>query len=379
MNLGESATHGRMTPRLMLLASLLFSAVAYLFLWVQLARGIGPVGAGRVWIVSLALYGILMGILLLANLLSDSLLPDLPEAIRAATERVGIARFETWGTAAALAGAVAALLFAPQLLPLPVLGGLGFLAMLTAPARAQPLEPPRSLYRPPRLPEEGIPLPEPVAGEPAAALPEGTVDRLFSWSVTWAGNGRTPQQMKVTIGMERLGKFRDRNPYGQKPPPREPDYQEFIRITDEVSSAACHFETETRKHGWTPFHEACNVLAFVQSIPYSRDEIDGELREYFRYPIETLHDETGDCEDSSILAAALLKSLGHTVVILEIAPAPGSNSGHVAIGMDAAEGFPDKSRLVQGRYLFCETTQSGWHVGEVPEDLVGREMRVCTI
>ena len=52
------------------------------------------------------------------------------------------------------------------------------------------------------------------------------------------------------------------------------------------------------------------VTAFVQeSIDYDYDEGDGGY-ENWRYPLETLYEGTGDCEDTSILLAALIDARG---------------------------------------------------------------------
>jgi len=52
------------------------------------------------------------------------------------------------------------------------------------------------------------------------------------------------------------------------------------------------------------------VSSFVQGISYSSDELTTGLEDYPRYPLETLADKTGDCEDTSILLTALLNRMG---------------------------------------------------------------------
>ena len=60
------------------------------------------------------------------------------------------------------------------------------------------------------------------------------------------------------------------------------------------------------------------VTAFVQiCIDYDYDEADND-REYWRYPLETLCDRTGDCEDTSILIAALIDAGGYNGGIILI-------------------------------------------------------------
>lgn len=58
------------------------------------------------------------------------------------------------------------------------------------------------------------------------------------------------------------------------------------------------------------------VVAFVQiCIEYDYDEYGNEY-DYWRFPLETLCDGTGDCEDTSILMAALLNGAGYEAGIV---------------------------------------------------------------
>ncbi|MCS6859621.1 MAG: hypothetical protein NZT92_04790 [Abditibacteriales bacterium] len=359
-------------PRLLLLTSLLFGGLAYLFVWVQAVRG-APLPVGAAWLIALLCYAALLGGLLLLYWLSDTLFPEFPQLLTEWTERVGVARFEGWGIAVGIGAALLCAAEVPALLPLPVLMGLGFLAMLAVSSRPIPPEETRSLYRPADVPEHQLTLPLPLDTAPPAVLPEGVEMRTYQWSVVWAPDQGAEQAMSVAIRLSRLQEFRDKNPYGKEPQPQVVDFHEFVTrgITGEVHYAAAHFEKETKQRGWTPFHEVCNVLAFVQSLPYHLDEETMGRAEYFRYPIETLADGTGDCEDTSILAAALLRTLQHDVVLLLVRPQAGE-AGHVAIGV-AVRGFPTQQRegLVKQQYLYCETTAEGWHVGEVPDQYRG--------
>ena len=62
---------------------------------------------------------------------------------------------------------------------------------------------------------------------------------------------------------------------------------------------------------------------FVQEIPYE-EEIDCE---YPQYPIETLVNDKGDCEDKSILCASFLDLLGYNVSLLSL-------PNHMAVGVN---------------------------------------------
>ncbi|MEK6849888.1 MAG: hypothetical protein AABY01_04960, partial [Nanoarchaeota archaeon] len=52
------------------------------------------------------------------------------------------------------------------------------------------------------------------------------------------------------------------------------------------------------------------AISFVQSLPYTSDSVTTPFDEYPRFPYETLYDDGGDCEDTSILGAAMLQELG---------------------------------------------------------------------
>lgn len=58
------------------------------------------------------------------------------------------------------------------------------------------------------------------------------------------------------------------------------------------------------------------VLSFVRSISYQTDSETGHSSKYPRAPIVTLAEETGDSEDLTILASALLEEMGYASALL---------------------------------------------------------------
>lgn len=102
------------------------------------------------------------------------------------------------------------------------------------------------------------------------------------------------------------------------------------------------------------------IAAFVQSIPYVP-----EREEYARYPLETLIDQKGDCEDSAILTAAILQQMSYPVVLLVFL-----EEKHIAVGISVLPPTPGKYCFYQygGRnYYYLETTCAGWPIGMIPE------------
>lgn len=112
--------------------------------------------------------------------------------------------------------------------------------------------------------------------------------------------------------------------------------------------------------GFTGLEKVMTVASFVQSLPYKSDNVTTRYNEYVRYPIETLVDNCGDCEDTAILAAAMLREMGYDVVLLEM-------SGHVAVGISGCDGFFGSYWTYNGeKYYYLETTAEDYNVGAVP-------------
>ncbi len=98
------------------------------------------------------------------------------------------------------------------------------------------------------------------------------------------------------------------------------------------------------------------VTAFVQDLSYVR-----ESGEYPKFPVETLADKGGDCEDSSILLATLLDRMGYDVLLV-------NPPGHMAVAL-ACKNCTGPAYEKDGRkYYYIETTGSGFDVGEIPKE-----------
>ena len=119
---------------------------------------------------------------------------------------------------------------------------------------------------------------------------------------------------------------------------------------------------------------AREIVKFVQDvIVYEYDSVSTGQEEYPRYPIETLYEKQGDCEDTSILMAALLKEWGYEVGLLHL-------PGHAAVAIRTSDNYnaTDYYEINGHRYLFIESTGSGWSIGQIPDDFLktGAELYV---
>lgn len=95
-----------------------------------------------------------------------------------------------------------------------------------------------------------------------------------------------------------------------------------------------------------------NVVAFVQSLTYEKDidPVTGAVSEYPKHPIETLADGSGDCEDTAILAAALLREMDYKVALVLL---PEQKHAAVAVACDTCNGY--YYQLDDGKYYYLET------------------------
>lgn len=105
-----------------------------------------------------------------------------------------------------------------------------------------------------------------------------------------------------------------------------------------------------------------SALTFVQALPYSKDRNSKGVEEYVRYPLETLADGTGDCEDKSMLLAALFAELDLDYVLLAI-------PDHLAVGVccdsiEAGQYFAFGGK----QYYYLETTNRNWKIGQIPKE-----------
>ncbi len=111
------------------------------------------------------------------------------------------------------------------------------------------------------------------------------------------------------------------------------------------------------------------VLRFTQEIEYQSDEEYMGTTEYWKFPLETLYDQGGDCEDTSILFIAIAHQSRADVgknyqTGLQLLP------GHMA-GAIKLTSTPSKySRSLNPYgYAYCETTSTGYSLGDIPSTM----------
>lgn len=120
---------------------------------------------------------------------------------------------------------------------------------------------------------------------------------------------------------------------------------------------------------------AREIAAFVQDvIEYEYDDVSTGMEEYPRYPVETVYEKIGDCEDTSFLMASLLYEWGYEVGLLHL-------PGHLAVAIRTSDTYSGGSYYEYNghRYLYIESTGSGFKIGEIPKDEMNQQAELFLI
>ncbi len=173
-----------------------------------------------------------------------------------------------------------------------------------------------------------------------------TIGKRYVWN--FKGKSYTAL---MTIDIEKYNSYDGKERYDI------PQLVEEGRTT--IGNLTREFQNVFRRHRkWSERDRIDFVLSFVQSLPYTLDDVTTGYDEFRRYAIETLIDGGGDCEDTTILVAAILRGLGEKTALI-------FTPGHIALGVSGD--FTGASVTHGGTtYYYCETTGTGWGVGVLP-------------
>ena len=149
----------------------------------------------------------------------------------------------------------------------------------------------------------------------------------------------------------------------------------FLTTTNDayLQMVAEKLKEASSQEGYESYDEVSFVLAFIQSLPYTSDSVTSGYDEYPRFPLETLVDNGGDCEDTSILFATLTLIMGYGTVYI-------SPPEHYAVGVLGDEGLPGYYWTFNDKlYYYCETTGDGWKIGDLPPEFQDEEATIYEI
>lgn len=181
---------------------------------------------------------------------------------------------------------------------------------------------------------------------------EGNLSRRFEWS---AMGGEWWYELQIP---KSLGEYYDSR-FGQG--------QYDMYVSDPygdpyITALANEFERIGEKNGLSDPEIVNLAVGFVQNMNYTPDDVSAPFDQHTYYPVETLVERGGDCEDSTILLGAILRELGYGCVLLGL-----FDAGHMALGVKGDSSIPGTYYEYSGnQYYYVETTGDGWEIGEMP-------------
>ena len=203
-----------------------------------------------------------------------------------------------------------------------------------------------------------------------------TYNRTYSWRFNnklW----KFSMEIPVDLYNQYLNSKIKRNPYADK------DMLKFVTSDDKVVvDLSDKLLSISKNENYDSVNTINFILRFVQeNIEYIYDNISKNVAEYWRYPVETLVEKKGDCEDSSVLFASILDSLNYDVALLFYTwPEGNQNFGHLAVGihLDGDHGSYIEDNAGK-RYFYCETTSSQYVIGQLPPEIKDKPDKIIYI
>ena len=190
----------------------------------------------------------------------------------------------------------------------------------------------------------------------------------FNMEYSWKYN-EVQWSFSVSVPEEVYDFYRERTHYND-------DLIHFVLSEydrDYIREIVKSFREGGKEWGLSDIDNVFNVVSFVQSLQYVSDEASRGEDEYIRYPIETLVDGCGDCEDKVALLAALLYEMDVDFILLVLPE-------HMAVGVHCNEVDAERYLLFrEKKYYYLETTMEGWQIGQIPEDYHDAEMEAVPV
>lgn len=178
------------------------------------------------------------------------------------------------------------------------------------------------------------------------------ITRNYSW------NYRTIWDWEMNIPVSLYDYYR------KLPRPPTVDYSVYVThpLDDPyIDMLVAKIREASRQESFSESETVEFATSFIQSLPYTVDSVTTPFDEYPRYPVETLVDYGGDCEDTSILLATILDKMGYGVVLLEL-------PDHMAVGLKGGNINGTYWEYLGNKYYYIETTGENWGVGVLPDE-----------
>lgn len=135
-----------------------------------------------------------------------------------------------------------------------------------------------------------------------------------------------------------------------------------------VAQIAGYLMNVSTSRNYIPTMQILFAMAFVKAFPYALDDYTHDISNYANFPIETLVEGLGDCEDHAALFVSIVRAMGFDAIQIYMT---NGTAGHMSAGVADIDVLPSISSYVlyQGKqYWFCETTGQFYFPGLSPVD-----------
>ena len=181
------------------------------------------------------------------------------------------------------------------------------------------------------------------------------IDETRTFGLTWEHGGRT-YTISIDIPYSDVFGYTYSDPYGNiRISLTDRDYVANYHTVGDGTLREVMEVLSAYGQGMDRTEFARLILSFVQNIPYVTDEESTGHREYWKYPLETLWDGGGDCEDSAILCDTLLMMAGYDVAFILF-----QDHAMSAVSVDVDGHHVEQDGI---EYVMCETTNV-WEMGQ---------------
>lgn len=208
------------------------------------------------------------------------------------------------------------------------------------------------------------PHPDSLGDESGTGYSRNAVEGKYLLELSGRTNGR---DWTVSFISSKSGYVEARNRSRGRSRPEYVSYE----LTEGVAPAlASILNDEAEANGFTDKRGKVDmIIDVVQRLPYVPDDVSTGFDDYTKFIMETFTELGGDCEDTSILLAAVLEAepFGYDMILIQ-------PPGHMAAGIYGADDLPGYYWELNGRkYYYIETTGEGWGIGDLPDQYQGAE------
>lgn len=195
--------------------------------------------------------------------------------------------------------------------------------------------------------------------------------KMYNRTYRWNFNGK-PVKLSMSIPVNTYKNYLDskvdRSPQSNIHP--DDAMRAFVTSNEKVINDLAS-DLKSYAKNYDSVTTANFILRFVQgSIVYRLDNVSKGPIEYWRFPVETLVDRQGDCEDTAVLYAAIMEALNYEAALIFCSwEEDGEKVGHLAVGIHLEGDHGDYVEDSAGKkYYFCETTAASYNLGQLPKD-----------